>query len=203
MYPKPYPPGQECVYIVTQPSGTYIDIKIITMDIDCSESDSLELRDGDSANSPILSTYCDSDTNIPLHVQTTQEYLWLRLSSTYHGVGNGFKIMYESVNNSHWSFNSGSCGGNFNTSSGIITSPSYPKNYPPAKSCIYLVSLPSDYYVNVTLINLDVNCHEIESDFIEMRDGKSEDSPMMGRFCGNGSITPSFIQTTQNYLWMK
>ena len=173
------------------------------MDIDCSGSDRLELRDGDSAQSPIISTYCDIDKNIPRSIQTTQANLWLRFVSDFHGVGNGFKISYKALNVSEWSINSGSCGGKFYSKNGIITSPSYPRSYPAAKNCLYFVSLPSDYYVNVTLINMDINCHAAGSDFFEMRDGQYEDSPLMARFCGNGSKTPAIMQTTQNHLWIR
>ena len=42
---------------------------------------------------------------------------------------------------------------------------------------------------------MDIDC---QSDYIELRDGNSEDSPLMGTFCGNGSNVPDFMQTTQN-----
>ena len=38
------------------------------------------------------------------------------------------------------------------------------------------------------------------SDYLELRDGTSNSSELMGRFCGNRSTVPAFFQTTQNHL---
>ena len=38
------------------------------------------------------------------------------------------------------------------------------------------------------------------SDYFDLRDGIFEDSPLIGKFCGNGSKVPTFMQTTQNHL---
>ena len=92
------------------------------------------------------------------------------------------------------------CGGNFSNSSGNIISPSHPNPYPELADCVYLISQPKETYINISFPNVDINCHGTPSDFIEMRDGNSEDSPLMGQFCGDGHNLPIFIQTTQNHL---
>ena len=96
------------------------------------------------------------------------------------------------------------CGGIHN-SSGHLQSPMYPDAYPPAADCTYLISQPEGAYVNISVLFMDIVCQEIfkTSDFIEMRDGKFKDSPLMGRFCGNGSDVPAFLQTTQNHLTIR
>ena len=102
-----------------------------------------------------------------------------------------------------YNYNFTDCGGTYTNASGIVTSPSYPNTYPPLAHCIYLISQPDGTYVNISFIDMDVICQESysTSDYIDIRDGSSEDSPlMMGKLCGNGSNVPSFIQTTQNHL---
>ena len=91
---------------------------------------------------------------------------------------------------------------NYTSASGILTSPSYPNPYPAARDCIYLISLPVRTFVNLTLTTMDIVCQEMgsTSDYIEIRDGKYEDSPLIGKFCGNGSNLPALMQTTQNNL---
>ena len=51
-------------------------------------------------------------------------------------------------------------------------------------------------------MDIDIDCQEIGtlSDYLEMRNGMSEESPIMGIICGNGSSLPTSIQTTQRYL---
>ena len=92
------------------------------------------------------------------------------------------------------------CGGTYSNASGVLTSPSYPNQYPELADCVYLISQPNGTYVNISFLAMDIDCQGKQSDFIEMRDGSSQDSPLMGRFCGNGSNVPAFMQTTQNHL---
>ena len=94
------------------------------------------------------------------------------------------------------------CGGTYSNPSGILTSPSYPNHYPELANCVYLISEPYGTYVNVSILSLDIDCHDESSasDFIEMRDGQADESPLMAKFCGNGSNVPKFMHTSQNYL---
>ena len=115
-------------------------------------------------------------------------------------------MSYESANISQWSFNSGSCGASFDTPSGLITSPSYPKSYPAIKDCIYSVTLPPGSYANVTIISMDITCHTDGTEWVEITDGNGNgnDSKVMGQWCGNGAPIPSHVpvnmHSTQNEL---
>ena len=98
------------------------------------------------------------------------------------------------------------CGGNYSNSRDILSSPSHPNQYPEVADCVHLISTPSGTYVNISFISMDINCREVITseglayDFIEMRDGSSEKSPLMVKLCGNGSNVPDFMQTTQSHL---
>ena len=178
------------------------------MDIDCTGTDSIELRDGHSSESPIIGIFCGTESDMPSSIDTTQASLWLKFSSGHQGMGSGFNISYESINRTKWSYNGGSCGGVMNSPSGILTSPSFPAYYPPAQDCIYLLSVTSAPYINLTFTIMDVSCppsgisspSSTKYDFIEFRDGREDHSPLIGKFCGNLSTVPKYIQSTQNYL---
>ena len=76
--------------------------------------------------------------------------------------------------------------------------------YHPAEDCIYLINQPDDTYINIFFVEMDIACGEIfysPSDYIELRDGNSGDSPLMGTFCGNA--IPSPMQTTNNHMWIR
>ena len=105
----------------------------------------------------------------------------------------GFHIEYDSLK----LFTA--CGGTYTNSSGILTAPSHQNSYPVLSDCVYLISQP-DRYINISFLNMDISCQGTPSYYIEMRDGNSEESPLMGRFCGNNSNVPDFMQTTQNHL---
>ena len=115
-------------------------------------------------------------------------FLILRFFSNYFASGLGFQLEFNAFNFS--------CGGNFNNHSGVLTSPLYPNPYPTA-DCVYLISQPNGTYVNISFLSMNIDCQGTVSDYIEIRDGNSEGSPLMGRFCGNGSNVPDFMQTTQ------
>ena len=115
-------------------------------------------------------------------------------SSYLEGNGKGFQIIYNSPQTIT------GCGGNYSNASGVLTSLSHPNPYPNLADCVYLISQPNGTFVNISFLSVDIDCQGTPSDYIEMRDGKTEESPLMGRFCGNGSNVPDFMQTTQNHL---
>ena len=95
------------------------------------------------------------------------------------------------------------CDKNYTNGRGLVISPSYPNQYPPGKDCTYIVTQPNGTYVHFNITNIDVDCQEMfgaDVDYLEVRDGNSEESPMMGKWCGNGSDIPATMQTTQNHL---
>ena len=95
------------------------------------------------------------------------------------------------------------CGGNFSNSTDILKSPLYPDYYPILSDCIYLVTLPLGNYIKISVLHVDIDCSGITSDFIEIRDGNSDTSPLMGKFCGNDTIIPPGMTCTQNQLWIR
>ena len=103
---------------------------------------------------------------------------------------------------------SGKCGGNFNTSNGFLTSPSYPDKYPNKADCIYTISRPTNMFIKLTIKtynseHCDEDYDDVDDymDYVEIRDGSSEESPLIATFCG--SNFPRTIQSTKNHIWMK
>ena len=94
------------------------------------------------------------------------------------------------------------CGGSYSNSSAILASPNFPNTYPELADCVYIISQPKGTYLNISFLSMDIKCEDISStsDYIEIRDGNSEDSPLLGLFCGNNSNVQNFMTTSQNYL---
>ena len=103
-----------------------------------------------------------------------------------------YELTYASPNMSD---RTGSCGGSFYAASGILTSP----NDKSSEECIYMISLQNGSYVNISIISIEIDC----TFHIEMREGISEESPLMGKWCGNVSEVPGFMVTSQNHLRMR
>ena len=221
-YPNYYPANTYCIYTISQPNGTVILLNFLSMDIqkywytdNC--YDYLEIRDGPSTASPLLDKLCGSD--IPAPIQSNQNQLWMRLVKhfdkiTFLPIKTYFQILFRfwsdrdlNAPGFHVEYNTlelfTACGGNYSNASGVLSSPSYPNAYPEVAVCVYFISQPNGTYVNISFLTMDIDCEgltTLTSDHIEVRDGSSEDSPLMGMFCGNGSNVPAFMQTTQNHL---
>ena len=110
-------------------------------------------------------------------------------------------------------YKGGRCGGSFTTLNGIITSPSYPDNYPAYADCIYTISQPLGSVILLNFLIMDINHHDSnceteeqwgmrENDYLEIVDGPSEyDGFLLDYLRGNDIPAP--IQSSQNNLWMK
>ena len=138
----------------------------------------------------------------PDKVLPTKCHLFRFISNNF-GSGHGFQLGYESSNVSAWSYSIGKCGGNMTTNKGILTSPSYPENYPSEQDCYYTISQPTEGYLRLKnlIFNLKASGTTCNYDYLEVRDGISEDSTLIGIFCGN--YFPESLHTTKNQVWMK
>ena len=114
--------------------------------------------------------------------------------------GGGFQLLYESLDEAPVMSNrSGSCGGDFRTEKGILTSPSYPEIYPRDQSCTYTISQPAGKYVSVKFMAFDIKCnYEVGSDYLEIRRTDAKGNSLLGKWCGNS--VPSLMYTTDNNL---
>ena len=126
-----------------------------------------------------------------------------RFASNYWDNGLGFQIGYNSINGTpQMTYRIGECGGSFTTPNGILTSPSYPFNYPYNADCVYTISQPSGTAIVLTFHSMDIENHSTcRWDYLEIRDGSSAASPLLGKLCGTEIPVP--IQSTQNQVWMK
>ena len=120
--------------------------------------------------------------------------------------------------------NVGACGGTFTSPHGLLTSPNYPDVYPNDADCIYIVSQTVGTRINIRVVDMDI---EYESDhyfydnyyydyhqyggvtckydYLEIRDGTSEQSPLIDAYCGDSNVVslPVQTQSTGNNVWMR
>ena len=115
------------------------------------------------------------------------------------------------------------CNGNFTSSEGVLTSPSYPSHYHNDADCIYLVSLLVGTHMQISITNMDIeyttddydylhenfDYHQFDGmtcfDFLELRDGKSRNSPLIGKYCGDSDVIPLplTLLTSGEFLWLR
>uniref|UniRef100_UPI0037E97596 neuropilin-2a isoform X2 n=1 Tax=Semicossyphus pulcher TaxID=241346 RepID=UPI0037E97596 len=85
------------------------------------------------------------------------------------------------------------CGGVFDASeAGYITSPGYPLEYPPHQNCHWIITAPEPSQRIVLNFNphFEIERLDCKYDFIEIRDGTSENADVLGRHCSNIAPAP-------------
>ncbi|KAF1751799.1 hypothetical protein GCK72_018353 [Caenorhabditis remanei] len=93
-----------------------------------------------------------------------------------------------------------------NTPSRTIYSPEFPQRIPNSAECDYVMTAPNGHRIMLTFDpdNFDIDLTEESCDnfdYIEVRDGPSQHSNLIGKYCGNKP--PSSIYSTNNFLYMR
>nr|XP_023655191.1 tolloid-like protein 1 [Paramormyrops kingsleyae] len=191
-YPNGYPSYTHCVWRVSVTPGEKIVLNFTTMDLYKSSLcwyDYIEVRDGYWRKAPLLGRFCGD--KVPEVLVSTESRMWIEFRSSSNWVGRGFAAMYEAI-----------CGGEINKDAGQIQSPNYPDDYRPTKECIWKITVSENYNVGLIFQAFEIERHDsCAYDYLEVRDGRSENSPLIGRFCGYDK--PQDICSTSNHLWMK
>ena len=75
-YPSQYKGLEDCLYLISQPYGSFINITFNTLDINC--SDHIEIRDGSFEDSLLMGKFCGNHSNIPPFMTTSQNLMTIR-----------------------------------------------------------------------------------------------------------------------------
>ena len=76
-YPNFYPQNADCLYTISQPADRVILLNFISLNLHRDRcNDRLDIRDGPSPDSHLLTRVCGNE--IPAPIQTTQNQLWMR-----------------------------------------------------------------------------------------------------------------------------
>ncbi|WKY13932.1 hypothetical protein Q1695_004623 [Nippostrongylus brasiliensis] len=90
----------------------------------------------------------------------------------------------------------------------VLSTPRYPDYLPHSLDCQYTLRAPNGHRLKFTvnpgtfkLESADENCFCDECDWLEIRDGPTEHSPLIGRYCN--IYPPSTIYSTGNFLFVR
>ncbi|OWK15238.1 TLL1, partial [Cervus elaphus hippelaphus] len=77
------------------------------------------------------------------------------------------------------------CGGLLTKLNGTITTPGWPKEYPPNKHCVWQVVAPTQYKISVKFEFFELEGNEVcKYDYVEILSGLSSESKLHGKYCG-------------------
>ncbi|XP_029427966.1 CUB and sushi domain-containing protein 2 isoform X2 [Rhinatrema bivittatum] len=89
------------------------------------------------------------------------------------------------------------CGGHLTSPSGMILSPGWPGFYKDSLHCVWVLEAQPGYPIKITF---DRFKSEVNYDTLEVRDGRSYSSPLIGVY--DGTQVPQFLISTSNFLYL-
>uniref|UniRef100_A0A452TJA2 Metalloendopeptidase n=1 Tax=Ursus maritimus TaxID=29073 RepID=A0A452TJA2_URSMA len=191
-YPNGYSAHMHCVWRISVTPGEKIILNFTSMDLYRSRLcwyDYVEVRDGFWRKAPLRGRFCGG--KLPEPIVSTDSRLWVEFRSSSNWVGKGFFAVYEAI-----------CGGDVKKDNGHIQSPNYPDDYRPSKVCVWRIQVSEGFHVGLTFQSFEIERHDsCAYDYLEVRDGHSESSALIGRYCGYEK--PDDIKSTSSRLWLK
>uniref|UniRef100_A0A672RLV7 Metalloendopeptidase n=1 Tax=Sinocyclocheilus grahami TaxID=75366 RepID=A0A672RLV7_SINGR len=193
-FPNGYSAYMHCIWRISVTPGEKIILNFTSMDLYRSHLcwyDHVEIRDGYWRKAPLKGRFCGD--KLPEPIVSTDSRLWIEFRSSSNWVGKGFSaaLLLTTI-----------CGGEVKKDNGQIQSPNYPDDYRPNKVCVWKITVAQGYHVGLTFQSFEIERHDnCAYDYLEVRDGNSESSPLLGRFCGYDK--PDDIKSSSNQIWMK
>ncbi|KAM7406247.1 hypothetical protein PAMP_000635 [Pampus punctatissimus] len=89
------------------------------------------------------------------------------------------------------------CGGHLTAPTGVLLSPGWPSFYKDSLNCQWVIEAQPDHAVK---IHFDRFQTEVNYDTLEIRDGPSASSPLIGEY--HGTQAPHFLISTSNFLFL-
>ncbi|KAM5158320.1 cubilin [Mantella aurantiaca] len=190
-WPNAYTGGKQCIYIITQGHGDQINFRFTHMDLQNSIGCSLtviEIRDGGTEMAPLIGKYCNN--TFPAVIPSSSNTLWVKFKSDASATASSFRAFYQVA-----------CGGAV-SGAGVIRTPHYPNPYYQERTCEWIITQSDG---EVILFNFDsfdlLPGTQCSSNYVEIRDGPSSDSPLIGKYCGPEVPPPAY--STQRSLYVK
>ena len=185
-YPQTYPKYSSCVWRLETPVGTRVKLKFESFVVE-ELYDKVIIYDGSSENDPLVGTY--SGNTIPNVPYSSSNFILVIFQSDQDNQMSGFNATFSAVPKDE-------CGSVLNASNLTqwFTSPNFPNSYPNNVICDWVIrSNNTENLISFQFISLSLDT----SDFVEIRQGESVDSPLYGRYTGE-HIPPVFVATSHS-----
>uniref|UniRef100_A0A6P4EUP2 Metalloendopeptidase n=1 Tax=Drosophila rhopaloa TaxID=1041015 RepID=A0A6P4EUP2_DRORH len=186
---------EHCEWRITATYGERVELKLESMNIfksnNC-ETDYLEIRDGYFEKSPLIKRICGKVDKDVIRTETSRMLLTYVNTRRIEGF-RGFKAEFDVV-----------CGGELSVDEAVsrLESPNYPLDYLPNKECVWKITAPENHQVALKFQSFEVENHDsCVYDYVEVRDGPVQDSPLIGVFCGYKP--PPNMKSSGNSMFVK
>ncbi|KAH8417139.1 hypothetical protein KR222_004379 [Zaprionus bogoriensis] len=186
---------EHCEWRITATHGERVVLRLENMNIfksnNC-ETDYLEVRDGYYFKSPLIGRFCGKVAKDVITTQSSRMLLTYVNNHRTHGY-RGFAAEFDVI-----------CGGELSVddAEGRLESPNYPLDYLPNKECVWKITVPKGFQVALKFQSFEVENHDsCVYDYVEVRDGATQDAPLIGVFCGYKP--PPNMKSSGNSMYVK
>ncbi|XP_053123530.1 CUB and sushi domain-containing protein 2 isoform X5 [Hemicordylus capensis] len=247
-YPEEYGSSLHCVWLIIAKPESRIHLAFNDFDVE-PQFDFLAVKDGGTAESPVLGTF--SGSQLPSSLTSSGHVTRLEFQTDHSTEKRGFNITFTTfrhnecpdpgvpVNGKRFgdSLQLGSsvsflcdegfirthgsetvtcvlkegnvvwdnavlrceapCGGHLTSPSGMILSPGWPGFYKDSLNCVWVIEAQPGYPIKITFDRFKT---EVNYDTLEVRDGRSYSSPLIGIY--DGTQVPQFLISTSNFLYL-
>ncbi|XP_029048305.2 cubilin isoform X2 [Osmia bicornis bicornis] len=192
-----YENNQDCFWTLEAPPGHVVQITWLTFALEQNPScrhDYVSVYENYlSANRELIGKFCGSKK--PPILMSQGNTLTVVFHSDSSLTRDGFVASYIFIDASKV------CGGHYVKLTGVVTSPNYPNKYPSRKECVWILEAPNKQRVILNVTHFELERHSTCAfDYLEIRNGGHEMSPLLGKFCGTDIPTEIISQTNQMYL---
>ncbi|NWV53632.1 CUZD1 protein, partial [Daphoenositta chrysoptera] len=158
------------------------------------ETESIEVFDGPSTESPLLGQVCDDTDTVPV-LESSSDSLTFLITTNSVAFARSFFLYYYFFSPAS---RTEDCGGELTGPNGTFSSPNYPAPYPEFRYCVWHIQAPKNSKINLQFqdffLELDRYC---QLDFTAVYDGPTTDSGLLGKVCGRAQPT---FESSSNVL---
>ncbi|KAL1493429.1 hypothetical protein ABEB36_011486 [Hypothenemus hampei] len=201
-----YPPNGEstysalkaCKWVIAAPLGYVIKLTWLSFNIeqssDCSFDYVSVYDNGTSDNQKLLGVYCGNKLPPVLLTQSNIATITFNSDATYQL--EGFSLSYIFIKDENV------CGGNYFNPVGVIKSPGFPNNYCTNCVCTWVINVKPGNQIMLKTTNFSLEYTNVCAfDWLELRNGGSSSSSLIGKYCG--TTIPKTIISHTNQLYLK
>ena len=191
-----YSNNQFCSWLIAPPCATSVTLSFSQFNTEAGY-DGVVVYNGNSSSAPLLGAF--SGTSLPASVTANSGQMYVVFVSDFANVRAGFAASYTSTG-------AAGCAGTTTLNTldyGVISDGSGANNYCNNQDCNWLIQPPqaTSVTLNFASFNLEPGSSDGNSiyDAVEVYDGTTTNSPLLGRFSGN-SLPPSVTASSGSML---
>ena len=148
-YPRNYPGGLECLYIITAGKGKIITLEVDDLEME-PEKDFVLIRDGPTADDRVLAKLTGSQSKSSF-ISSTGNQLYVYTKTDQADSRRGYKIRYYE-----------GCNTIVTKRNGTIHSPAYgSSDYPTNQECVIRIRDPEGGRLSMKFTNMDVHFTDV------------------------------------------